>query len=609
MYRDFKLFALIICLLSVLGVLNLQGQDTGSVRGHAYDIETGEAIPYATVVIQGTTLGVNSDDNGLFTMTDIPVGEQVLEISFVGYETYSIPVTINSNKVNYYKVEMTTGGVTLGVVDISAERQQAKTEVRISKLQVTRKQIEALPSTGGDSDILQYLQVVPGIVTTGDQGGQLFIRGGSPVQNKILLDGLTIYNPFHSIGFYSTFETELIRNVDVLTGAFNADHGGRISAVVDINTREGNQKRLAGQVSVSPFIGKALIEGPLIKSENGGNLTFVATGKRSIIRNVSKSVYDYAVENDSVGLPYDFTDLYGKLSYITPNGSKFNFFGFNFDDRFDDPQVAAIDWNNRGGGLYFDLLPTASALTLNGIIGYSSYNIGIIGSDNSPRASNINEGNLALEFKYLTNESSLKYGIDIKSIRTDFDFTNPFGVLLNERQNTTEISGYATYRRAWDRLVIEPGFRIQYYASLGEFSPEPRLGIKYNIADDLRLKAGAGIYSQNLISTSNERDVVNLFNGFISGPETSFNDLNGEPVSSKLQTSRHLLAGIEKDIGRNLQLNLEGFFKDFTQLVVINRNKISRSDPNFSTEIGDAYGVDFSAKYENKNLYVWAILT
>ncbi len=142
------------------------------------------------------------------------------------------------------------------------QKEQAKSEVQISKLSVTAKQIRSLPSAGGQADIAQYLTVLPGVVFTGDQGGQLYIRGGSPVQNRILLDGMTIFNPFHSIGFYSVFETELIRNVDVLTGGFNADYGGRISAVVDVKTREGNRKRLAGLVSGSPFLAKAMIEGP-----------------------------------------------------------------------------------------------------------------------------------------------------------------------------------------------------------------------------------------------------------------------------------------------------------------------------------------------------------
>ena len=112
---------------------------------------------------------------------------------------------------------MKENGINLGVVSVSAARQSARSEVEISKISVTAKEITRLPSIGGEADIAQYLQMIPGIISTGDQGGQIYIRGGSPIQNKILLDGLNIYNPFHSIGFFSVFETDLIRNVDVFT--------------------------------------------------------------------------------------------------------------------------------------------------------------------------------------------------------------------------------------------------------------------------------------------------------------------------------------------------------------------------------------------------------
>jgi len=595
---------IIICFFSLFAN-DILAQE-GTIRGHVYDISTGEPVSYANVVLDGTTEGTNTDDSGFFIFSGIAVGTYDLTVSFIGYEDQTIPVEFKANKINYYKFELNTGGVQLGVVDISAERQQAKTEVRISKVLVTQRQIKALPSTGGDADILQYLQVLPGIISTGDQGGQLYIRGGSPVQNKILLDGLTIYNPFHSIGFYSTFETEIIRNVDVLTGGFNAEHGGRISAVVDINTRPGNKKRLAGQVSVSPFMVKGLLEAPLFTNEAGSSLSGILTTKKSIIDKTSTSLYSYAAVNDTIGLPFAFTDTYGKLSYNTANGSQFNFFGFNFTDTYNNPLVSRIDWSNVGGGMTFDLLPASSSLTLDGLIGYSQYDIGIVEEGQSPRSSLIREYVLGLNFKYLTNQSSVKYGVEMKGLRTEFDFTNPFGLQLTQFQNTTEVAGFVKYRRAWDNLVIEPGLRIQYYASLGEFSPEPRLGIKWNITDKTRFKAGAGIYSQNLISSSNERDVVNLFNGFLSGPDAQFNDFNGDPVTSKLQKARHLVAGIEQDISKNLQINVEGYFKDFTQLVVINRNKTRASQPDYTTEIGDAYGIDFSAKYETSRWYFWA---
>src|SRR6202007_2836734 len=102
-------------------------------------------------------------------------------------------------------------------------------------------------------------------VFTGDQGGQLYIRGGTPVQNKVLLDGMIVYNPFHSIGLFSVFDNDIIRNADVYTGGFGAEYGGRISSIMDITTRDGNKKRVAGKIAASPFGAKVLVEGPIIK--------------------------------------------------------------------------------------------------------------------------------------------------------------------------------------------------------------------------------------------------------------------------------------------------------------------------------------------------------
>lgn len=593
-----------LCFVLLAGIAI--GQE-GVVRGHIFDEESGESIIYGNVSIKGTTLGTTTDLDGFFIISDVPAGEQIVVASYIGYASKEIPVVIKDGNITYEKIMLSSGGVELQTVDISGRREQARTEVQISRLQVTPKEIKALPSTGGDADIVQYLQVLPGVISTGDQGGQLFIRGGSPVQNKILLDGMTIYNPFHSVGFYSIFETELIQNVEVLTGGFNAEHGGRISAVIDINTRQGNTKRVSGQVTASPFMVKALVEGPIIREVDGGSAaSFVLTGKRSIIEQTSPTLYSYAAANDSIGLPFFFNDVYGKFSFKTDNGSKFNLFGFNFRDEFNNPAVAKIGWDNSGGGIDFNLLPKGSSLIVNGRAGFSNYNIGIEEADEDPRSSKIREYFVGLDFSLFTNTVEVKYGIDLTAIRTDFEFINPFGQRLDQFQNTTEVAGFVKFRKSWDRLIIEPSVRIQYYASLSEFSPEPRLGLKFNVTDNIRLKAAGGFYSQNLISTSNERDVVNLFTGFLSGPDESFNDLDGNRVDSRLQKAKHAIGGVEIDLFKNLQLNIEGYVKDFGQLVIVNRNKIEKLDPDYATETGIAKGGDISLKYESPAWYIWA---
>ncbi|MDX1942216.1 MAG: TonB-dependent receptor, partial [Saprospiraceae bacterium] len=320
---------------------------TGIIRGNVYDKESGEPIIFGNVRLEGTNIGDITDLNGFFSLT-VPPGDYVLIATYVGYDSVSVNVSLKSNNIVYQRINLATSAVQLSAVDVTSTREQARSDVQVSKVVVTPKQIRSLPTTGGEPDIAQYLPVLPGIISSGDQGGQLYIRGGAPIQNKILLDGMTIYNPFHTIGFFSVFETETIRSVDVYTGGFNAEYGGRISAVVDIKTREGDKKDFGGLVSVSPFQAKALVEGPFkkLKDDGGGSISYLFTGKHSYLNETSKIFYNYATDTtffsfasgdtslaaiaDEIGLPYRYTDLYGKVSFVGDNGSKLNLFGFNF---------------------------------------------------------------------------------------------------------------------------------------------------------------------------------------------------------------------------------------------------------------------------------------
>ena len=500
---------------------------------------------------------------------------------------------------------MESGGIELATIDISGKREESKKEVRISSVRVTPAQIKALPTIGGEADIAQYLTIIPGVILTGDQGGQIYIRGGSPIQNKILLDGMRIYNPFHSIGFFSVFETEAIKSVDVLTGGFNAEFGGATSAIVDISTREGNKKRFSGLVSANPFITKFLAEGPLVKlkEEGGGSVSFLLTGKYSYLDQTSKSLYSYA---DSSGLPYNFQDLYGKLSFVAPNGSKLNLFGFSFNDDVNFSDAAQFDWNNVGFGANFTLIPPASQLLIGGTVAFSKYDIALNEIDADPRTSSITNYNIDFNFTYFHNDNELKYGFEFTGFNTEFKFKNVFGFDFEQVDFTSELAGYLKYKIKAKNLVVEPSFRAIYYASQSEVSLEPRLGLKYNITDRLRFKMGAGIYSQNLVSTVNEEDVVNLFVGFLAGPEeTIFEPGTTDATEDKLQKSLHAVAGFEIDITDRIELNVEPYYKRFSQLININRNKLQEVDPNFSKETGDAYGLDFLLKYESRQLYLW----
>jgi len=595
-----------LSVIAVFFAVQIFAQKGGVVRGNVYDKETAQPVSYATVKVEGGTVGATTDINGFFTIADVPLGAQKLGVYYTGYESTTTDIVVKTGEILFVNIYISEG-TRLEQVTISGKKEQAKSEVQISKLSVTSKQIRSLPSAGGQADIAQYLTVLPGVVFTGDQGGQLYIRGGSPVQNRILLDGMTIFNPFHSIGFYSVFETELIRNVDVLTGGFNSDYGGRISAVVDVKTREGNRKRLSGMVSGSPFMAKALIEGPIIplKEEGGGSISFVLTGKKALIDQTAKSLYTYV--NDTSGIPFNFQDVYGKVSLLSGNGSKFNVFGFNYTDRVN-YAIADFGWESSGGGMDFTLIPSNSNTIVNGNLNFSNYDSRIEESDRRERTSGISSYYASLNFTNFARNSEVKYGLELTGFRTEFAFVNNRNQDINQNSNTTEVNSYVRWKRKFGPVVIEPGFRLQYYQSLSEVVPEPRLGLKYNITNRFRFKAAGGLYSQNLLSTINERDIVNLFVGFLAGPEETIykpGTNNTVATSNRLQKAVHGVGGFEIDILENFDFNIEGYYKRFYQLITLNRDKQVSTDPNYAVETGNAYGMDISFKIEAKRAYLW----
>jgi|TARA_B110000046_G_scaffold53324_1_gene59699 hypothetical protein len=618
-----------ILILSLLVLVSVLAFSQSTIKGFVYDKQSGEPVIFTNVFLHKTSYGAVTDVNGYYSISGLPEGEYSLMVTSLGYDSLKIKVNLNKDQIVSRKLFLAKGSVQLNEFEVFSERQEAKTEVKMSVVKITAKQINKLPTVGGESDLAQYLQVLPGVIFTGDQGGQLYIRGGSPVQNKVLMDGMIVYNPFHSIGLFSVFETDIIRNADVYTGGFNAEYGGRISSIMDITTRDGNSKHFGGKTSISPFGGKLILEGPIVKPKKQGDsyISYIISGKSSFLDKSSKLLYSYI---DTAGLPFNFTDIYGKVSFSGDNGSKLNLFGFNYRDRVNYRNIADIEWENTGAGGNFVLVPLYSTVLVEGNFAYSKYDIiqsppsdvdGV--SSINERSSSINGFNLGLDFTYFILENEIKYGVEVVGLSTEFKFLNSLNREIEQSQNTNELSGYLKYKWSLGKLIVEPSFRGQFYAAYNTFSPEPRLGIKYNLADRIRLKVAGGLYSQNLISANSDRDVVNLFYGFLTGSDdlqNNFTEQDGSirPVKHKLQKANHYIVGIEYDLTKKVSVNLEAYLKDFTQLTNLNRNKIFDDNEKFEdkpeiqrkdfiVETGKAKGIDLVVKYDYKRYYFWAV--
>lgn len=575
---------------------------------------------FATIHIEGTKFVTLTDVNGYYILQKIPVGAHVLRLSCVGYDTIRKELFVTADHTISHHFMATKSGIELKTVSVSAEKERFRSETNTSLVYVTPKQIQQLPSIGGQADLAQYLQVLPGVVFTGDQGGQLYIRGGSPVQNKVLLDGMTIYNPFHSIGLFSVFDTDILKSADVYTGGFGAEYGGRTSAIMNLRTREGDKKRFGGKLDVGTFAGKLLLEGPIKKFDEatGGSTSFILSTRTSYLSESSKIFYSYIDED---GLPYDFTDIYGKVTINAANGNIINLYGFRFDDKVTYKKVADFEWNSIGAGANFVLVPSSTPMTMEGKVNYSKYFIEMTNkslTDSKPRTSEIGGFNVGLAFCYFIPYGHIRYGVEMDGISTDYQFFNSSNLKIEQAEDRTEVGVFAKLKQTYGKWIIEPGLRFQYYASLETPCLEPRAAIKYNLSDKLRLKVAGGLYSQTLVAANSERDVVNLFYGFVSAPTSEYlpATFKGENVSDPVQRSKHVVLGAEYDLSKHITLNMEGYIKEFTHITGINRNKIYNDNVTYKDkpdalkkdyvfEDGSAQGIDLSVKCEYSKVYLW----
>jgi hypothetical protein len=602
-----------------------------TIRGFIYDKSNGEPMSFEKIKVlklDSTIIaGAVTDLNGFFSIPKLEKGIFLLKVENFKYEIAIQKVEIKEGKKIYdIKFELIKKEAVkeFDEIKISADNKTKRTEIEISKLKLDKASLERIPSYGAENDIVGAFSVTPGVVTTGDQGGQLYVRGGTPIQNKVLLDGMTVYNPFHSIGFFSIFETELVKNVDIYTGGFESKYGGRISSVMDITYRDGNRQEFGGKVSASPFLAKLVLEGPIGKKNTDGSPragSYIFSAKHSLLDYTSKSLYPRI--NDGNGLPFNFTDLYGKVTFTADGGSKFSAFGFHNQDSVN-YSVADLNWDASGGGINFLMVPSGSPIFIRGHVNGSNFQTTFAETALEPRYSKIGGFDLGFDFSvFLKNESEMNYGFNLSGFNTQFVTYNEAKRKIEANNFTTEIGTYFNYRKVTNRWVIQAGMRVQVYASLNTISPEPRLGLKYNANENLRFKFSGGRFSQNFTSASSDKDVVNLFNGLLSAPtnvqEQFVNEFQQiKDTKNGLQYAWHAILGFEYDLGKNITFNVEGYYKYFSQLSNINQNKLYEDvaqfeqiddvfKKDFILESGQSYGVDFLVKYNKDRWFLWGV--
>ncbi|MEO0404847.1 MAG: carboxypeptidase-like regulatory domain-containing protein, partial [Bacteroidota bacterium] len=298
--RQFML--LMLCFISI----TVYSQNKYTVSGYLTDASNGEPLIGASVILLETGKGTISNVYGFYSIT-LEEGPYSLTYSFVGYQPIKKEFGLSADlRLNV----ALKAGTLLEEAEVSTEGEQIQERTQMSSVTLDMQEVKTLPVLLGEQDILKTLQLLPGVQSGSEGTSGFYVRGGGPDQNLILLDGVPIYNASHLFGFFSVFNSDAIRNVELIKGGFPARYGGRLSSVLDIRMKEGNNQELKGTGSIGLISSKLTLEGP-IKNEN---TSFLVSGRRTYIDLLTRPLIRAANDGDETG-GYYFWDLNAKVNH------------------------------------------------------------------------------------------------------------------------------------------------------------------------------------------------------------------------------------------------------------------------------------------------------
>jgi hypothetical protein len=568
-----------LALLFLVFAERMSAQSAGTINGFVRDAENGESLPYANVFLKDTSLGAVTNERGYYVIYKIPAGTYTLIFSVLGYERFEKTVKVEERKTLTENASLKMSPIEMAAVVKTAERERQEREIVTSTTTLQARQVINMPGLA-EPDLFRTLQMLPGVVSRSDFSSQLYVRGGSPDQNLVLLDGVTVYNPFHLGGLFSTFNVDAIKEVEFMSGGFPAEYGGRLSSVLNITNREGNSKKWDGNGNISLLSAKTLLEGPV----PGGSLLITAR----------RTYFDQLFKGTDYEFPYYFYDFQGKVNLDLSQAHRLTFTGFYGDDVLDftfeenESEDFNVDlnwvWGNRTSSinwrwiihprLFSEVLLTRSRFR-------NDLNLDI--TDGTNAALDIHNGitdwSAKGDFTYFgIRNHSVQFG----AVRSWLSFKYQFAInnmdLFNYHSKPEMTSFYG--QDQWQvskRLSIKTGARLDYYNLGQRWRFSPRLAVKYQLFSNISAKASWGIYHQYMTTAVSDEQNFNFIDLWF-------------PLTSKYepQSATHYVSGIEWWLPHELILTCEIYYKKMTNLFDLNE-KGDFADENDDFFVGDGY--------------------
>lgn len=573
-------------LFAALCLTPLQGaaQEPRTIRGRVLEQRDSTAVPRMLVQILGTRLQAVTDSTGRFVLRGAPRGDLLVAARGPAFQPDTVLLPSGRDTVTIFLPRLV---LRLAPVEVRGERVESRVRfeqiAQPSVITISGEEMRGAAPVLFEPDVIRTVQLLPGTVAKNDYSIGYNVRGGESDQNLVLLDGVTVFNPSHLGGLFSTFDADAIGRTDFLTGGFPAGYSGRLSSVLDIGIRPGDTSKVHGSAQVSLLSSKLLLEGPL-------------PGPASWLGSIRRTYLDAVVSAfTNEVLPYYFTDGLGKVHIPTGQDGFVSLTGYWGRDALDfrlvdstasrDRVDLVFNWGNALLGLASRQPLGAAHVEARAAVSQFSSTLGLLPNlvrfDNGTR---LWTASLALEPR-LGEQHVARFGVGVERYTMRYDVSSPAlnTTVLSARYAPIVWSAYADEQwtpTPW--LKLRPGLRLEHVPGASFTGWSPRIAYKVFLTRDLALTGSAGRYFQPVHSIRDQELPITIYEFWIGADRYI-------PVAR----SDHLVAGVEGWITPALQFTVEAYRKTFVRLVTPNRAQdLRRRGDEFIPATGDAWGVD-----------------
>ena len=593
----FRKWLIIISLMLVCASALAQKR---TISGYVMDAASKETLIGATIVDKNSGKGCATNSYGFYTLT-LNQGQVDLQISYVGYTQQNKALDLKENISLNFALETNT---TLDEVVVEGTRATVSARSpQMSVVELPVQQIKSIPTLFGEADVLKAIQLLPGVQNGSEGSAGMYVRGGGPDENLLLLDGVPVYNVNHMMGFFSVFNPDALKNVTLYKGSFPAHFGGRLSSVVDIRMKEGDMQQYHGNVSVGLISSKLNLEGPILKDKLSFNLSFRRTYSDLLMKPALWIAKSQMEEVNKLKAGYYFYDFNGKLNWKISDKDRLYLSFYSGDDAiylgiknkdyaYDDVQYQNYlnmdwKWGNKVAALRWNHV-MSQQLFMDASVNYTQYrhNLGMGITEENVYHYQQNTASIKDEFNM-----TYKSGINDLTAKVDFDYTPlpnheiRFGgnytyhmfrpevqamkiVAGNETEVDTtagspKVFAHETALYAEDNMTLGDIFRVNAGVHYSTFTVEgktyqsvqPRLSTSVMLASNLSLKAGYAYMTQY---------VHLLSNSSLSLPTDLW-----VPVTANIvpMNAHQVSLGAFYELPRLFDISVEGYYKSMDNLL------------------------------------------